>query len=57
MQDIMREAPALPAHDALHLAVMRRHDITHIITVDRHFAGLSDVTVLDPHAAAGTLGG
>jgi len=57
MQDIMREAPALPAHDALHLAVMRRHDITHIITVDRHFAGLSDVTVLDPHAAAGMLGG
>ena len=46
----------VPAHDALHLAIMRRHGLTHMITADRHFAGLSDVTVLDPHAAAAMLG-
>ncbi|MBU0611495.1 MAG: type II toxin-antitoxin system VapC family toxin [Armatimonadetes bacterium] len=55
MQDLMRQLPALPAHDALHLAVMRRHDITHIVTADRHFLAVPGITALDPHAAAALL--
>ena len=56
MLDLARSVPGLDAQDALHLAVMRRHGITHLITADRQLAGLPDLTVLDPHAAAARLG-
>ena len=47
--------PPLPPRDALHLAVMQRHGVTHIITTDKHFAALPGLVTLDPHAAARRL--
>jgi len=52
---ILREYERLSPRDAVHLAVMRRHDITHIVTADRHFLAVPGITVLDPHAAAALL--
>jgi predicted nucleic acid-binding protein len=56
MLDLARSVPGLDAQDAPHLAVMRRYGISHIITADRRYAGVSDLTVLDPHTAAALLG-
>ena len=42
--------PQLPARDSLHWAVMRCHDLRHLISADRHFDGLPDLERLDPAA-------
>jgi uncharacterized protein len=40
--------PQLSASDAVHYAVMRRVGVSHIITADKHFAGLPAVVRVDP---------
>jgi predicted nucleic acid-binding protein len=57
MLALVRQQPDFPARDALHAAVMQRAGLTHILTADRHFVGVPDLTVLDPHAAAAMLQG
>jgi uncharacterized protein len=37
------------ARDLLHTAVMQNHQITHIISTDKHFDQIEGVTRLDPH--------
>lgn len=51
----MERHPLLPPRDALHLAVMQRHGVTHIITTDKHFSALPGLVTLDPQAAARRL--
>ncbi len=41
--------PALSARDAIHLAVMRRHQVRDIITADTGFDAIEEVRRLDPH--------
>lgn len=36
------------ARDALHAAVMQNHQLTHIISTDRHFDQIEGITRLDP---------
>ncbi len=36
------------ARDVLHTAVMQNHDLTHIISTDRHFDQIDGITRLDP---------
>lgn len=57
MASILEDGLLTGTHDALHLAVMRRHGLTHIITADRHFATVPGITAVDPVAAAAMLGG
>ena len=45
-REIVIGHPDLTARDAIHLAVMREHDITRILSFDRHFDGLPGVTRL-----------
>ena len=40
--------PQLPARDSLHWAVMRRRDLKHLLSGDRHFDGLPGLRRLDP---------
>lgn len=42
--------PQLQARDSLHAAVMLTNRITLIISADRHFDGIPDLTRLDPSA-------
>lgn len=42
--------PQLQARDSLHAAVMLTHRITRIISADRHFDGMPELTRLDPSA-------
>jgi hypothetical protein len=46
--DLLVQFPALDARDAVHYAVMRRVGVSHIITVDQHFATLPGVACVDP---------
>jgi predicted nucleic acid-binding protein len=39
---------ALQARDSLHLAIMQRQGIFHIISADRHFDGIPGLIRLDP---------
>lgn len=45
-RDIVIGHPDLTARDAIHLAVMREHDIEHILSFDRHFDGLPGISRL-----------
>jgi len=45
-RDIVIGHPNLTARDAIHLAVMREHDIEHILSFDRHFDGLPGISRL-----------
>lgn len=45
-REIVIGHPNLTARDAVHLAVMREHDIDEILSFDRHFDGLPGVTRL-----------
>lgn len=45
---LMREHPQLRTRDAVHLAVMARHDIRLVISGDHHVDGIPSVTRLDP---------
>jgi predicted nucleic acid-binding protein len=45
-KDIAITRPELPARDALHTAVMRRHRISQILTFDQHFDQLPDIARL-----------
>jgi predicted nucleic acid-binding protein len=45
-RDIVIGHPDLTARDAVHLAVMREHDIDHILSFDRHFDGLPGISRL-----------
>lgn len=38
------------ARDVLHTAVMQTHQISHIISTDKHFDQIADMTRLDPQA-------
>lgn len=40
--------PGLHSRDLIHLAVMQRHGIEHVVSADRAFEGVPDVTRLDP---------
>jgi predicted nucleic acid-binding protein len=55
MTELLLQSDQLPARDALHIAVMQRHGLTHIVTADRHFAAVPGITALDPIAAADLL--
>lgn len=41
---ILDEAPAATARDALHVAVMRAHGISEILSFDRHFDGVEGIS-------------
>ena len=45
-KDIVLRYQRLSARDALHLAVMARHDIVHIMSLDRGFDAYPDITRL-----------
>jgi predicted nucleic acid-binding protein len=45
-REIVLGHPQLTARDAVHLAVMRRHDIGEILSFDRHFDSLPGVVRL-----------
>jgi len=46
--DLHAQFPQLQARDSLHLAVMRLHKISRILSADRHFDGIPDLLRLDP---------
>ena len=52
-KDLLYAHPRLSARDALHVAVMRRHEITEIASFDRGFDAMSGITRLPPEAAIG----
>lgn len=43
-REIVIGHPDLTARDAIHIAVMRRNDIEHILSFDRHFDGFPGIT-------------
>lgn len=45
-RDIVLGHPGMTARDAVHVAVMRAHDIGDILSFDRHFDGLPGITRL-----------
>jgi predicted nucleic acid-binding protein len=45
-REIVNGHPDLTARDAIHLAIMREHDIRHILSFDRHFDDLPGITRL-----------
>jgi predicted nucleic acid-binding protein len=45
-KDLIHANPRLSARDALHVAVMRRHDIADILSFDRGFDGMTGITRL-----------
>ena len=49
-KDLLYAHPGLSARDALHVAVMRRHEITQIVSFDRGFDAVSGIARL-PAAA------
>jgi uncharacterized protein len=42
-RDVVLGAPALSARDAIHVAIMRRHRVDHILSFDRGFDGLPGI--------------
>ncbi len=46
-RDIVLGSPALSARDALHVAVMRQHDIQEILSFDRGFDDIPGIRRLD----------
>ncbi len=46
--DLHLQYQQLQARDSIHLAVMRNHDLDHLISADQHFDGVSDVIRIDP---------
>lgn len=51
--DLLPRHVTLQARDVLHLAVMQKHGISHIVTADQHFDGIPGITRVDPlHWAA-----
>ena len=42
-KDILLGAPRLSSRDALHLAIMRRHEVSSILTFDRGFDGVPGI--------------
>lgn len=46
-----RYAVAITIRDAVHAATMLQHGITHIISADRHFDAIGEVTRIDPARA------
>ncbi len=53
-RDLCANYPELPARDLVHVAVMLSHGIRVIISADRHFDQVSEVTRLDPLGLART---
>jgi predicted nucleic acid-binding protein len=45
---LVEQSPSLPARQAVHVAVMRRHGIERIISTDRRFDEVRGVTRVDP---------
>lgn len=43
-REVVMSRPGLTARDAIHLAVMERHEIAEILSFDRHFDGVPGVT-------------
>ncbi|MEN6549070.1 MAG: type II toxin-antitoxin system VapC family toxin [Armatimonadia bacterium] len=56
MVAILQAVPGLSTRDAVHAAVMKRHNLDRIITADRHFASIPDIVALDPRDVAASLG-
>lgn len=50
--DLMERHPRLPARDALHVASMEDRGIERILSADRHFDQLTEITRVDPAAFA-----
>ncbi len=50
--DVIGRFPRLQARDALHIAVMLRRSISHVITADRHFDGIPGIQRVDPVEAS-----
>ncbi|MDR7464863.1 MAG: type II toxin-antitoxin system VapC family toxin [Armatimonadota bacterium] len=46
--DLHLRIPHLQARDSLHAAVMLGHGVTRIISADRHFDGVPDLSRIDP---------
>lgn len=46
--DLIDELPGLSARDLLHVAVMRQHGLTEILSVDRHFDNVAGIRRIDP---------
>lgn len=51
--DLVEAHPDLPARDAVHAAVARRHGIATIVSADKHFDGLGELTRTDPASEGG----
>ena len=54
-RELASDRPALPAADLVHLATMERHEITAIVTVDRHFDRIPGIERLEPATLARRL--
>ena len=52
-KDLLYAHPQLSARDALHVAVMRRHEITRIVSFDRGFDVVSGIRRLAGDSSAG----
>jgi uncharacterized protein len=52
-KDLIHANPRLSARDALHVAVMRRHDIAEILSFDRGFDAITGINRLPPPAPSG----
>lgn len=50
--DLVIESPRLSPRDAIHVAVMRAHDLTVVLTPDRDFDAIDLVQRIDPTALA-----
>lgn len=46
--EILHSLPRIQTRDVMHVAVMRRHGITTIISADKHFDAVPDLIRLDP---------
>jgi len=55
-RDLARDYPRLPSADLVHLATMEQHEITAIVTADKHFDRIEGIERLDPAKLARRLG-
>ena len=55
-RELTRDHPGLPSADLVHLSTMERHEITAIITADKHFDRIEGIERLDPAKLARRLG-
>lgn len=46
--DLLLQLPSLPPRDAIHVAVMRNHDLECILTPDRDFDAVPGIRRVDP---------